>query len=544
LTIARARWQGVVEGMAEEVWMCDAQGKISLLNVGTVTAMRLEQFKGKTVDQVLKELEILNPDGQPRPAEQAPLLRSLRGEVVRGEEIMRHRRTGITRWRHFSSAPLRDAAGHITGAVAVVRDVTENKQTEMDLKVARTVAERANQAAQAANQAKDDFLAVLSHELRNPLTPVLATAAMLHEDPHLDAEVRQQLEVIRRNAELEARLIDDLLDVTRITRGKVELDRQPIALCMVLERAVEVCRPDIEARGLHFGIDLPDPPYIINADAGRLQQVFWNLIKNAIKFTPHAGCVGLRCRRMNGDVLIEVNDSGIGIEPDMLPRIFHAFEQGGRGTTRQFGGLGLGLTISKAMVELHGGTIEARSAGKGKGATFTVRLPLQAAAKAPAGWEAAALCLAQGVGRDASAGAAQPAGRNLRILLVEDHGDTARIMKTVLTRQGHEVHLAGDVATALSAAQQRGRASGEGFDLLISDLGLPDGSGHDLMRALRAAGLTFPGIALSGYGQEQDVQDSHAAGFAEHLTKPASLTQLQAAVGRALAASTAEQRRV
>ena len=266
---------------------------------------------------------------------------------------------------------------------------------------------------------------------------------MLHDDPRFDADTREQLEVICRNAELEARLIDDLLDVTRIERGKIELDQRPVRLCTILRHAAEVCRPDIEARKLEFGIDIPDGPYVVDADPARLQQVFWNLLKNAIKFTPTGGCVGIRCRRDgDGHVIAEVTDSGEGIDPEVLPRIFNAFEQGGRQTTRQFGGLGLGLTIAKAMVEMHGGTIEAHSEGKGKGATFTIRLPLLSAAAADDGTSAET-----GVARP-------PRTAPLRILLVEDQGDTARIMRRVLSAKGHEVQIAADVAMALQTGRR------------------------------------------------------------------------------------------
>ncbi len=271
----------------------------------------------------------------------------------------------------------------------------------------------------------------------------------------------------------------------------------------MIHRAVEVCKPDIEARGLHFGVDPgPAPPYWVEADAPRLQQVFWNLLKNAIKFTPHGGCVGIRCRLEENQVVVEVNDSGIGIESEALTRIFNAFEQAERSITQQFGGLGLGLAISKALVEMHDGTIEADSEGRDKGATFRVRLPRSTPAA-----------------RLESSGLAAPPQRIVRclhVLLVEDHGITAKMMARVLAAQGHTVETAGDMATALQIA---GR---QHFDLLVSDLGLPDGSGHDLMRELRRRGCTFPGIALSGYGREEDVHRSYEVGFAAHLTKPAS----------------------
>jgi two-component system CheB/CheR fusion protein len=327
--------------------------------------------------------------------------------------------------------------------------------------------------------------------------------SMLQRRADLDPEVRETLEMVRRNVEMEARLIDDLLDVSRIARGKIELSRNAVELCTVIRRAVEVCEPDIEARRLHFGVDLgPDASYWVDVDAARLQQVFWNLLKNAIKFTPHDGCVGIRCRLDDAHVLVEVNDSGIGIEPEAISRIFNAFEQAERSITQQFGGLGLGLAISKALVEMHGGQINAQSEGRDKGSTFRVRLPLCASAGQPK--------------PPAPAAPLPRAVRHFRILVVEDHGVTAKMMKMVLTREGHTVEMAGDVATAVQLADR------QAFDLLMSDLGLPDGSGHDLIRQLRERGHKFPAIALSGYGQEEDIRHSREAGFAAHLTKPAS----------------------
>ena len=420
----------------------------------------------------------------------------------------------LGRWYEVSAYRV---GGAESRKVAILfNDITQRKRAEEELLAAKLVAERAQAAAESASKAKDHFLAVLSHELRNPLNPVLATASLLRGDGRLDADVREQLEVIYRNAELEARLIDDLLDVTRIERGKVELDRRPLELGTVIQRAVEVCRPDIQARQLEFGVEMGgDGPYWVEADAARLQQVFWNLLKNAIKFTPQGGSVGVRCRRDGGGfVVAEVHDSGVGIPEEALGRIFLAFEQAERSFARRFGGLGLGLAISKALVELHGGTIQAHSEGMGKGATFTVRLPLIPVPAAGAASSAS------------PAPVAAAAVRPLRILLVEDHDDTARVMRRVLASQGHEVETAADVATALELARKRP------FDLLLSDLGLPDGSGVDLMRSLRAAGIGMPGVALSGYGQEQDVAQSRAAGFAAHLTKPVNLSALLATIVR------------
>ena len=368
---------------------------------------------------------------------------------------------GLETVRHGAQDYLLKGRADAWTVARAVRYAIERKRTEEALDAARRSAEQAKLTAERASQAKDHFLAVLSHELRTPLTPVLATVTMLQRECRDDV-LKDHLEVVRRNVELEARLIDDLLDVTRIARGKVELNKQSVELCTIIKRAVEVCLADLSVRKLEFGVDIgPDAPYIVEADPAGLQQVFWNLLKNAIKFTPVGGCVGIRCRRDGaGFVVTEVNDSGVGIEPDVLGKIFDAFEQAERSITRQFGGLGLGLTISKAMVEMHGGTIEAHSPGKHQGATFRVRLPLrveQPHAVAPEGSPHAAAT-------------PRPAGP-LRILLVEDHGDTARIMKQMLTADGHEVETTAYLASALKLAGERT------FDVMLSDLGLPDGSG-------------------------------------------------------------------
>ena len=260
---------------------------------------------------------------------------------------------------------------------------------------------------------------------------------------------------------------------------------------------------------------LHDRPFTVDGDPARLQQVFWNLVKNAIKFTPRGGRIGVRGRQEQGQAVVEVIDSGRGIPPEMLPRIFNAFEQGGGDVTRQFGGLGLGLAICKTMVELHGGTIEAHSEGPGKGATFTVRLPV----------------LSQTAQREIAAtdtAPRRPGHERLNVLLVEDHGDTARILKRVLSAHGHHVQTAGDVASAIRTASEGA------FDVVVSDLGLPDGSGLDVVRALHRSGRRIPAIAMSGYGQEDDIRRSRDAGFSEHLVKPIDIHHLEEAIARAV----------
>ncbi len=389
-------------------------------------------------------------------------------------------------------------------SVAFVIDLTERKRAELDLK-------NAKEAAEAANRAKDQFLAVLSHELRTPLTPVLTTVQVLEEEPDLPDELRGWIEIIRNNVELEARLIDDLLDLTRITQGKLQLNVSTIDLHAVLKAVMDICRGDVAAKQISIDLDLAAEISHVQGDFARLQQVFWNLVKNSIKFTPEGGTI--RVQSFNDDhgrVVVKVRDTGIGIDQDVLPRIFDAFEQGGRTITRNFGGLGLGLAISKTLIDVHGGLIQAASDGRDRGATFTVEL----AGCNPGGHEREKREIPQPVGEGHS---------NVRILIVEDNNDTSQVMRHLLERRGYGVVAVRTIAEALEAA-----GSGQ-FDLLISDIGLPDGTGIELMQTLQKTN-PIKGIAVSGYGMEEDVRRSMEAGFAEHLTKPISFQRLSRAI--------------
>ncbi|HSU84076.1 MAG TPA: PAS domain S-box protein [Thermoanaerobaculia bacterium] len=408
---------------------------------------------------------------------------------------------------------VRDAEGRPVRVVGSTIDISDRQRVQEELA-------RAHREAQAANEAKDRFLATLSHELRTPLTPVLAVLSRLEADRGLGSH-GDELATIRRNVELEARLIDDLLDLTRVASGKLELHRREIDLRQVLEHALATIERELSRKGLRLEVTLAGEEHRLWADAPRLTQVFWNLLSNAVKFTPPGGWIRLRSTVEPGtrELTVEVRDSGIGIATDVLPRIFEAFEQTDRRITRKFGGLGLGLAVSRAIVDLHGGRLMAASEGRGRGAVFTVCLPLGSVQEE---LEETGIWLSRPHLHEVSV---KP-DRALRILLVEDHEDTARAMADLLGLMGHEVTLAGSVATALAAAEE---VRGGGIDLVVSDLGLPDGSGQDLMRELiRLYG--WKGIALSGYGMEEDVRRSREAGFARHLTKPVDLDTLRAAI--------------
>jgi HAMP domain-containing protein/signal transduction histidine kinase len=363
-----------------------------------------------------------------------------------------------------------------------------------------------------SNLAKDQFLAMLSHELRTPLTPVLASALALESEPELPKEVHESLQMIRRNVELEARLIDDLLDLTRIGRGKVQLNFEVVDAHTLLQNALEICQAEIDRKNLARALNLGARKVHMRADPARLQQIFWNLINNAVKFTQRNGQIIITTSNdSKGQLRVEIADTGLGIESEALPKIFDAFEQGGR---TQLGGLGLGLAISKTLVEAHKGTITAQSAGRNKGSTFTLVFPTCEKAEA----QIAPVALPKLSER-----------QHLRILLVEDHEDTNRSLTNLLRRRGYHVQSALNFQSAINLGTK------EQFDVLISDLALPDGNGIHLMQKLAAK--PHLAIALTGFGMEDDIRKSYEAGFQHHLVKPIDLNKLDSLIQEGAAAS-------
>jgi PAS domain S-box-containing protein len=412
-------------------------------------------------------------------------------------------RNGKERWVSEKGRAILDEAGHAVRFIGTILDITESKNAAIAL-------ERAKKEAEDASRAKDQFLAMLSHELRTPLTPVLMTIAALQRDPGVSDEILQDLETIQRNIELEALLIDDLLDLTRIEHGKLELHNDAVNIHTGLDHALGILATEVTDKNLTITKDFRAIEHHSWADGARLQQVFWNLIKNAVKFTGAGGQIDIHTRNDEEHcIIIDVVDNGVGIEPGLQPKIFDAFEQGGVSVTSRYGGLGLGLAISKRVIDLHGGNIEVTSAGRGQGSTFRITL------------QAMETSLLEGPARYMEMPAFTGAQR--QVLLVEDHEDTARVLRRMLEGAGYGVGQANSLAGARDLATKRP------FDLLISDLGLPDGSGLELMRELRdRQGMC--GIALSGFGMDDDLAASKAAGFSAHLTKPVEWERLRAAI--------------
>ena len=395
----------------------------------------------------------------------------------------------------------------------ILRDITARKQAEDELRAAKLAAEDAKLVAETASRAKDDFLAALSHELRTPLTPVLLLADSMEHAPDVPEELRADFSLIRKNVQLEARLIDDLLDLTRITHGKLHLDFEVADAHLLLRQSLEFFQDELRNRNHAFTFDLAAAECHVRGDVVRLQQVFWNVIKNAVKFTPPGGRICIRSS--NGiagsatarHLHVEIADTGMGIAAEDMSRIFHAFAQGEEANSHRFGGLGLGLSISRVIIEEHCGKIWAESAGPGQGTTVHIEIPLADSELAP------------------PVKVAPPAIalESLRILLVEDNDPTRITLVRLLQRRGHSV------SAAATLVEARGLANNQEFDLIISDLGLPDGSGYDLMKEVRRDHGT-PGIALSGYGMEEDIRRSHESGFFDHLTKPVDMAAMDRAI--------------
>jgi PAS domain S-box-containing protein len=509
---ANLRMTAIMNASPLVVVAVDLNGNVVLWN------QTAERVFGWTADEVIGQFLPVVPEAE---ADQVKWImqRTLAGQPVTGLEMRRRRKDGTAFDAALWTSRLDGGDGRPFAVLGILADVTDRKQAEVALEQARREAEAARAAAEAASRAKDQFLAVLSHELRTPLTPVVMTLAGLELDRSLSQDVRDDLAMIRRNVELETRLIDDLLDVTRITHGKLRLHPQPTNVHALIESAVDILRSELRGKRIELTCDLGAADSVVSGDAARLQQVVWNLVKNAIKFAPEGGHVSVRTQNPNARTLaLEVRDDGIGIEPAALPRLFNAFEQAEQSVTRQFGGLGLGLAISRALVELHGGTIRADSAGRGSGATFTVELPTVGTI------ERLVSRLQPVAGAGGSPGGARPA---VRVLLVEDHPDTLRTLKRLLEKMGYHVIPASSAAAALNVLAD------ESVDVLVSDIGLPDATGHELMRTIRQS-HDVPGIAVSGYGMDADLKNSRDAGFFMHITKPVDVKQLDAAIRTAV----------
>lgn len=441
------------------------------------------------------------------------IARIRRGDRFDHFETKRLRKDGRVFDVSLTLSPIHDDDGQIIGASKIARDISERKLWEQKITDALEDARRARQQAELASRMKDEFLATISHELRTPLTAIVGWVRMLRSG-HLPPERKDQaLEVIDRNVRSQAQLIEDLLDISRITMGKLRLDVRPVQPAAVINASVESLIVAAEARRVRIQTVLDSHAGPISGDFERLQQVVWNLLSNAIKFTPKGGRVQVVLERVNSHIEIRVSDNGKGVKPEFLPYVFDRFSQAETATTRSHGGLGMGLAISKAIVELHGGSITAYSDGEGKGTTFTVGIPVMPVNKDtvpvdrihPREWtEISVEC--------------PPEISGLKVLVVDDDSDTCDMIRAVLEQCGGVVKTAIDADTALDIFRSWKPA------VLISDIGLPEVDGYELVRRLREAerpiGLRTPAVALTAFARIEDRVKALAAGYQMHVAKP------------------------
>lgn len=394
-------------------------------------------------------------------------------------------------------------------------DITTRKRIEAERFNLLKREQTARAEAEAANRVKDEFLAVLSHELRTPLNSILGWITLIQRGKLNKVTFDQALEVIERNASLQTQLIEDLLDISRISRGKLSLSIDSVNLIELMQTTAETLRPASDAKSITMELFLDSSIGIIMGDANRLQQIFWNLFSNAIKFTPPNGAVTVRLKKTEDSYAqIQVTDSGIGIEPNFLPYVFEYFRQADASTTRSQGGLGLGLAISRHLVELHGGTIDVESQGKGKGTTFTVMLPIQVMK-----------CDVDQPDKLIDNGLSL---QDVKIMVVEDQADARELIRLILEQQGAQVIEASSSKQALEIIKESIP------DVLISDIGMPDEDGYSFLKKVRSLpqdkGGNVPALALTAYTKEEDRELAIAAGFQMHLGKPLDITELVQAV--------------
>ena len=496
------RLRTTLASIGDAVISTDADGRVTSLNPAAeaITGWTAAEAVGRDLDEVF---HILNEDTRQRAPN--PARRALAEGLIVGlaNHTMLIARDGSEHPIDDSAAPIRCREGEVVGCVLVFRDVTERRRDERALLRTTEDLRRISAELSEAARRKDEFLATLAHELRNPLAPIRSGLEVLRlAGSREEVAVRTRSMIERQLAQL-VRLVDDLLDVSRISRGKLELQLERVDLAAALEAAIETSRPSLEAGGHRLGIELPREAVAIDGDPTRLSQVFANLLQNAAKFSEPGGPVRLRAEREGGEVAVTVTDEGIGISAEMLPRVFEMFAQGDRSLERAAGGLGIGLTLVKTLTELHGGRVEARSAGPGQGSAFIVHLPVAP----PLGAQVAEPAVEPRELRP-------PADRR-RVLVADDNVDAATSLSTLLELAGHEVRTVHDGGHALVEA----RAFRP--EVLLLDIGMPGFNGYEVCRRIRSERGAGPLIvALTGWGQEQDKQRSRDAGFDHHLVKP------------------------
>ena len=483
-----------------------------------------ERILGYTAAEAIgKHIRLIIPPE--RWAEEDDVLAHIRrGERVDHFETVRRAKDGRLLNISLTVSPVKDQTGKVIGASKVARDITERKLAEAERERLLASEKEARAEAERANRLKDDFLAVVSHELRTPLNAISGWASLLRTRKLDDVQSARAIETILRNAQTQNRLIEDLLDISRIISGQMRLNVRPFPLASVVEAALEAIRPSAEAKSIRLQSFLDPAAGPVAGDPDRLQQIFWNLLSNAVKFTANGGQVQVRLERINAHAEVTVTDTGQGIDAALLPFIFDRFRQGD--STYKHGGLGLGLAIVRHLVDLHGGEVDARSEGEGRGAEFIVRLPISVAV--PANREAPEARVQTSVGGSVSG--SMPSLAGLRILIVDDQADSREVVSEIVGGAGAKIGTAEDVRQAIDLI---GRWKP---DVLISDIAMPGQDGYDLIRDLRALSSDKGGrtlaIALTAYASSQDGLKIRAAGYDMHLPKPINPIELATAIAR------------
>lgn len=509
--LANARLAAIVQSSDDAIVGKDLNGIVQTWNAGA------ERMFGYSASEMIGKpiLTIIPPE---RTNEESDILARLRqGERVDHFETVRRTKTGRLIDVSVSVSPIRDSQGLIVGASKVARDITDRRRVDEERERLLASERSARAQAERHSQLKDEFLATLSHELRTPLTAILGWAHLLTRQPAQPADIAHGLTVIERNARLQAQLIEDLLDMSRIISGKLRMKVQSVEPGAVIHAALDSVRPAADAKGVRLAVVLDSGGANVTGDPSRLQQVVWNLLSNAVKFTSKGGLVRVSMERRGSHVVITVEDTGEGIAPEFLPLVFERFRQADASTTRQHAGLGLGLAIVKHLTELHGGTVAAFSAGVGKGAAFSVTLPIRATAGQS--------------GADhghAAAGTNEPSLAGIRALVVDDEPDARELIKRVLQQAGVEVRTAGSAAEAFELIRL------EVPDLIVSDIGMPGEDGYSLVRRVRhlpeCEGGTVPAVALTAFAQAEDRRRALLSGFQMHISKPVEPSELIAVI--------------
>ena len=511
----------VIEAVVDyAIFMLDANGYVMSWNIGA------QHIKGYRAEEIVgRHFSCFYPDDQQRGGWPDHALREAAEKGRFEDEGWRIRKDGSRFWANAVITALRDAEGHLHGYSKITRDLTDRKQAEALLEHGARreellEAERnARVEAQRAAQMKDEFLATLSHELRTPLNAILGWAQVLTRNQALSPEdLKRGTEAIERNARAQVQLIDELLDLSRIMAGRVRLDVQRLMLATVAEAAVESVEPAAAAKNIRLEKVLDPQAGPVSGDPARLQQVIWNLLSNAIKFTPKGGRVQVLLERVNSHVELTVADTGIGIPAEFLPRVFDRFSQNDASASRSYGGLGLGLAIAKQLVELHGGTLSASSAGENRGATFVIKLPLSIVL--PSNPPEERLHPAHHTATEISL---LPMLTGVRLLVVDDEPDARDLARRVLEGQGATVLAASSAEEALSTLES------QAIDVLLSDIGMPGMDGYQLMRRVRSSDAAYrriPSVALTAFARSEDRKKAILAGYHSHISKPVDIAEL------------------